>query len=130
MAKSLSPPDCFIALQGRRIITRVRILWGLYKREVEVVEELGDEDALLIGQIWFNHHYPALNVNPDAIRTECRKLNMELPDERDENVDNMLVQIGKQLYYKNFIELDKPHNLQQNDVIIQCDNQNVEETSA
>ena len=130
MAKSLSPPDCFIALQGRRIITRVRILWGLYKREVEVVEELGDEDALLIGQIWFNHHYPVINVNPDSIRTECRKLNMELPDERDENVDNMLVQIGKQLYYKNFIELDKPHNLQQNDVIIQCDNQNVEETSA
>ena len=93
MAKSLSPPDCFIALQGRRIITRVRILWGLYKREVEVVEELGDEDALLIGQIWFNHHYPVINVNPDSIRTECRKLNMELPDERDENVVNLLVQI-------------------------------------
>lgn len=117
------------ALQGRRILTRVKILWGLYRRETEVVEELGNEDARLIGEIWFDHHYPAQTITPAAIRMECEKISAELPNEREEDVDNLLVYIGRQLYQKNIIELDRPHNLQQNDVIITQNNSHkVEET--
>ena len=108
----------FIAHLGRRIITRTEMLCGLYARETEVVEELGDEDAQMIGQVWFNHHYPALDVTPDSIQSECQKLNVALPNERDHNVNSLLAHIGRQLYSTNVVELDKPYNLQQENVII------------
>lgn len=57
-------------------------------------------------------------MTPDFIRTECEKLNIALPNGRNEDVESLLVHAGRQLYSQNFIELEKPHNLQPDDVVI------------